>query len=87
MANTGSSHAGADLRVEDVRISSQFIEKMSSLDAPLPWNSTDLGEVIDANDYTVCRCDGPSGGEIAAMIVVAINTCGSFRVTRRDNVK
>jgi hypothetical protein len=75
--------AGADLRVSDVKVSQQFIDKMKALDAPLPWQS-DGNEVLDANGEGVCRVQGSPGyaTEIAMMIVVALNTCGSFRATR-----
>lgn len=81
-----SSTAQADLRIESVKISQDFIDAMAKLDAPLPWGSTDTGEVYDADMHIVCDVSDylPNGAAVAAMIVVAVNTCGSFRATRRD---
>lgn len=78
--------SGADLRVADVKVSQQFIDTMASLDAPLPWDTDGFGEVLDANGEGVCRVSGsaPFNEQIASMIVAAVNTCGSFRATRRD---
>ena len=81
---TQSDHAGADLRIENVKISSQFVEALNALDAPLPWETNDIRQVIDASGYLVCDVEGPNGQKIAEMIVMAVNTCGSFRATRRD---
>lgn len=86
MTITPSDHAQADLRVSDVRISAQFVEALNKLKAPLPWEAHDhVAQVIDADGYVVCEVDGPHGQAIAEMIVVAVNTCGSFRATRRDD--
>lgn len=87
MSDMPAPLAGADLRVSDVKISQQFIDKMSALDAPLPWDTDGFGEVIDANGEGVCLVSGsaPFNEQIALMIVVAVNTCGSFRATRRSD--
>lgn len=81
MSTTDSSHAGADLRVGNVKISSQFIEALNDLQAPLPWDFNEFGFVIDANHQMICNCHDM---EIASMIVLAVNTCGSFRATTRE---
>jgi hypothetical protein len=79
---TSSDHAGADLRVEDVKTSAQFIEAMNRYEHRLPWETNDIRQIIDADGYLVCDVDGPNGQMVAEMIVVAVNTCGSFRATR-----
>lgn len=84
MTNTPSDHAQADLRISNTRISADFIEALNRAEAPLPWEANDIRQVIDANGYLVCDCNGPHGQMIADMIVLAVNTCGSFRATRRD---
>jgi len=81
---TSSDHAQADLRIDDVKISADFIEALNSLEAPLPWETNDIRQIIDAAGYLVCYVDGPHGQRIAEMIVLAVNTCGSFRATRRE---
>jgi hypothetical protein len=52
-------------------------------DAPLPWTEHPYrrGRIVDANGDEVCVLDGsdPNWRGIAAMIVVAVNTCGGFR--------
>lgn len=82
MTKTPSDHAGADLRVSDTRTSAQFIEKLNDAEAPLPWDMNGGGEVVDADGYVVCNIVGDHAEMIAGMIVVAVNTCGSFRATR-----
>jgi len=82
---TSADHAQCDLRVDDVKISADFIKALNKAKAPLPWDVNDIRQVIDADGYLVCDVDGPHGQEIAEMIVVAVNTCGSFRATRRDS--
>lgn len=77
MSTTDSSHADADLRVENVKISSQFIEALNAAKAPLPWETNDIRQIIDADGYFVCEVEGPYGQAVAEMIVVAVNTCGS----------
>jgi hypothetical protein len=84
MSITPSDHAQADLRVSDVKISAQFVEALNKLKAPLPWETNDVRQIIDADGFLVCDVDGPHGQEIAEMIVLAVNTCGSFRATRRE---
>ena len=86
MASTPSDHdhAQADLRISNPKISADFIAALNKAEAPLPWEVNDIRQVIDANGYLVCDCDGPHGQLIAEMIVVAVNTCGSFRAARRD---
>lgn len=52
-------------------------------DAPLPWSEHRFrrGIIIDAKGEDVCYVDGSAPGwkALAAMIVVAVNTCGGFR--------
>lgn len=84
---TPSDHAGADLRISDTRTSRQFIDSLNVLGAPLPWGSNDDGEVYDADGDIVCDVsDFITNGwaSVAALIVLAVNTCGSFKATRRD---
>lgn len=84
MASTPSDHAQADLRISSPKISADFIEALNKAEAPLPWETNDIRQVIDASGYLVCDCEGPHGQMIAEMIVLAVNTCGSFRAARRD---
>lgn len=77
---TPSDHAGADLRIADLKTSSQFIEMLNDIDAPLPWDVVEeINQVVDANGYYVCDVQDV---RVAHMIVMAVNTCGSFRATR-----
>ncbi|MGE8129068.1 hypothetical protein ACQKQD_19005 [Methylobacterium sp. NPDC080182] len=52
-------------------------------DAPLPWQEHPhrKGLIVDANGEDVCWIDGSDPGwrGIAAMVVVAVNTCGGFK--------
>lgn len=82
---TPSDHAGADLRVESPRTSGDFIVAMNKLKAPLPWGCNEDGDVYDADGETVCTLAStlPDAAGVAEMIVTAVNTCGSFRATRR----
>lgn len=78
---TSSDHAGADLRISDPKTSAQFIEMMNDLDAPLPWDVVEeIKQVVDAKGFYVCDVQD---ARIARMIVMAVNTCGSFQATRR----
>jgi len=86
MSTTPSDHAGADLRVENVKVSSQFIEALNHLGSPLPWDTDGLGRIFDAGGNLVSIAAGANAAGVADMIVVAINTCGSFRATRRDPI-
>lgn len=82
---TPSDHARADLRVESPRTSGDFIVALNSLKAPLPWGCNEDGQVYDADGEVVCTLDGAlaDAAGVAEMIVLAVNTCGSFRATRR----
>lgn len=57
-------------------------------DAPLPWTEHRFrrGIIIDAKGEEVCYIDGSDPGwrNIAAMIVVAVNTCGGFKASRSN---
>ena len=77
---TPSDHAGADLRIGNPKTSAQFIEILNKASAPLPW-SDENGVVFDADGEYVCEL-GPGNEVVAAMIVCAVNTCGSFRAVR-----
>ncbi len=77
---TTSDHAGADLRVDDPKTSAQFIEMLNDIDAPLPWDVVEeVKQIVDAKGYYVCDVQDVRA---AHMIVLAVNTCGSFRATR-----
>lgn len=82
---TPSEHAGAELRVSDVRVSNQFVESMNALKCPLPWGSNEA-EIYDADADIVCVVEFPETADerekIAALIVVAVNTCGLVLATR-----
>ncbi len=77
---TPSDHAGADLRVDDPKTSAQFIEMLNDFSAPLPWEVVPFTkQVVDAKGYYVCDVQDL---RIAHMIVIAVNTCGSFKAVR-----
>ena len=83
MPKTSSAHAGADLIITNPKTSAQFIEILNKAGARLPWECVN-GEIFDADGKSVCEVGHLSRKKIAAeMIVVAVNTCGSFRATRR----
>lgn len=87
---TPSDHAGADLRISNPARCKQFIERLNVLGAPLPWGSNELGQVYDADGDVVCDVSEhiTNGWEsVAEMIVLAVNTCGSFKATRRVEPK
>ena len=48
----------ADLRVEDIRISEQFLAMAKACDAPLPWEECD-GGVCDADGNIVLEVTMP----------------------------
>lgn len=77
-----------DLRVESPSTSDQFAAALRALDInpPVEQCADQPAAVVDANNVLVCMVD-PDGeitndeaGGIAALIVVALNTCGGFRV-------
>jgi hypothetical protein len=49
--------------------------------APLPWreHTCRFGVIVDAKGEVVCVVDPRGRRNIAAMIIVAVNTCGGFR--------
>jgi hypothetical protein len=76
----------ADLRVENVKISEEFNAALLQLGVAMPidHHPDEVGEVIDAMGNIVLQVD-PLGSlpddqasAIAAMIILAVNTCGSF---------
>lgn len=52
-------------------------------EAPLPWREHKFrrGLIVDAKGEQVCNVDerDPNWRDLAAMIVVAVNTCGGFK--------
>lgn len=66
-------------------------EQFQSLapDAPLPWEEHPhrKGLILDANGEDVCWVDGsdPNWRGIAAMIIVAVNTCAGFKAELRGD--
>jgi hypothetical protein len=84
----------ADLRVENIRISEQFNATLLQLGVvmPLDHRPNEIGEVIDAAGKIVLQVD-PLGtmpddqaSGIAEMIILAVNTCGSFRAVQREEM-
>ncbi len=68
-------------RVQDIRISEQFVAMAKACGAPLPWEECD-GGVCDADGDIVLEIRMPDPEmtlRIAALVVLAVNTCGSFR--------
>jgi len=77
----------ADLRVEDIRISEQFLAMAKACDAPLPWEECD-GGVCDADGNIVLEVTMPDPEmtlRIASLIVLAVNTCGSFKAVAKSS--
>jgi hypothetical protein len=82
----------ADLRVENIKISEAFNAALLRLGVVMPINHrpNGIGEVVDAEGNIVLQVD-PLGtmpddqaSGIAEMIILAVNTCGSFRAVRRQ---
>lgn len=81
----------ADLRVENIRISEEFNAALLQLGVvmPIDHHPEELGEVVDATGRKVfqvdpdCELPDDQAQNIAAMIILAVNTCGSFRAVRR----
>ena len=77
----------ADLRVENIKISEDFNAALRQLGVvmPIDHHPDEVGKVVDATGRKVFQVD-PDGtlpdeeaDGIAAMIILAVNTCGSFR--------
>jgi hypothetical protein len=77
----------AELRVENIKISEQFNARLllAGVIMPLAEHPDELGEIVDATGDKVLQVD-PDGtmpdeqvAAIAALIVLAVNTCGSFK--------
>lgn len=81
----------ADLRVEDIRISEDFNAALLQLGVvmPLDHHPDEAGEIVCAmgNKLLQVDPDGMLSDEeayaIAALIILAVNTCGSFKAVRR----
>ena len=80
----------ADLRVANIKISQQFNSELLRLGVTLPvgHHASEAGEIVDATGRKVLQVD-PDGmlpdeqaQAIAAIIILAVNTCGSFRAVR-----
>jgi hypothetical protein len=83
----------ADLRVEDIKISEQFNAALLQLGVvmPIDLHASEAGEIVDATGRKVLQVD-PDGmlpdeqvDAIATMIILAVNTCGSFKAMERAN--
>ena len=71
----------ADLRIDNIRSTDPFVAMAKACDAPLPWEECD-GGVCDANGNIVLEVSMPDPEmtlRVASLIVLAVNTCGSFR--------
>lgn len=82
----------ADLRIEDIRISEHFNAALAQLGVvmPIDHHPKAAGWIVDANGLWVLQVD-PAGmlpdkeaQAIAALIIVAVNTCGSFLAVERQ---
>jgi len=62
-----------DLRVESAKLTEDF-RALAPL-APMPWDSDRNGTVRDATGVQVCA----TTPLLAAVIVLAVNTCAGFR--------
>lgn len=74
----------AVLKIDDVRISEQFVSMAKACEAPLPWEECD-GGVCDADGNIVLEVTMPNPEmalRVASLIVLAVNTCGSFKAVR-----
>jgi hypothetical protein len=81
----------ADLRIENIKISEEFNAALLQLGVvmPIDQHPKEAGEIIDATGRCVLQVD-PLGTlpdeqveAIADMIILAVNTCGSFRAVQR----
>jgi hypothetical protein len=80
----------AELRIDNPSTTAQFVSLLAALDVKLPLglHDEDLGVVIDADGCDVFTVDVNSERDdrqvqqIAMWIVLAVNTCGGFRVER-----
>ena len=77
----------AVLRVANIRISEEFNAALLQLGVvmPIDHHSAEAGEIVDATGRCILQVD-PLGVlpdeqvvAIADMIILAVNTCGSFR--------
>jgi hypothetical protein len=84
----------ADLRVENIKISEEFNAALLQLGVvmPIDHRPEEAGEIVDATGRCVLQVD-PLGVlpdeqvvSIAEMIILAVNTCGSFRAAQQETV-
>lgn len=76
-----------DLRIDSPQTTEAFVDLLSALNVrmPLALDDENIGAVIDADGRDVLTVDVNSDRkdeevvQIAAFIVVAVNTCGGFR--------
>lgn len=77
----------AQLRVENIKLSDHFNAEMARLGVTMPidHHPRDGIEIVDAKGNTIAQID-PYGimdddqaDLIAGLIILAVNTCGSFR--------
>lgn len=82
----------ASLHVENIKISEQFNAALFQLGVvmPIDFHPYEIGEIIDATGRKVLQVD-PDGmlpdeqvDAIAAMIILAVNTYGSFRARQPE---
>ena len=82
----------ARLHVANVKLSEEFNAALLQLGVvmPLDHHPGEIGEVVDATGRNVLQVD-PCGSlpdeqanAIASLIILAINTCGSFRTAQTE---
>lgn len=74
-----------DLRFQEPATTEEFCRWLSAMQAPLPWREgADPGDLLDANGEQVAIValsrDPLTAAEVGRAILVAVNTCGGFRV-------
>lgn len=81
----------AKLQVENIKLSEEFNAALLQLGVvmPIDFHASEAGEIVDATGRKVLQVD-PDGmlpdeqvDAIASMIILAVNTCGSFKAVER----
>jgi len=83
----------ADLRVDSPRLSEDYVAAFARLGIRLPLDHAvdDAGEVVDDLGKSVFTVDvnhelaDQVVEEIAALIILAVNTCGGFRAVAAED--
>lgn len=81
-----------DLRVENPKTSDAFVAALAAANVKLPIECSDhdVGVILDADGNQVLTVDqdnlrpNDEVEMICACIVVAVNTCGSFKAVRKE---